>query len=120
MLKFGTPAAIYAQAQKHETSSVRPIETVRPLAKMLGLTIDKDFDRDDYRNMVKEILAAKKYKSHSVLICWEHKVIPKIVQRNLVPPTHRTNGTVQSTIGFGSLLSRAANNLSFRICLSNS
>ena len=33
LLKFGEPVAIYAQAQRHETSSIRPIETVRPLAK---------------------------------------------------------------------------------------
>lgn len=35
VLSFGVPVAIYAQPQKHEASSLRPIETVKPLAAAL-------------------------------------------------------------------------------------
>jgi hypothetical protein len=78
LLENGPPAAIYAQSQKHKSSSFRPIETVQPLASALGLAIDKSFERDDYASMVKEIMSSPGYKNHTVLICWEHKVIPKI------------------------------------------
>jgi hypothetical protein len=78
LLEHGPPAAIYAQAQKHKSSSARPIETVKPLAAALGLSINKSFDRDDYASMVREIMTTAKYKNHTVVICWEHKIIPKI------------------------------------------
>jgi hypothetical protein len=89
LLKHGAPVAIYAQAKKHETSSVRPIETVRPLADALHLTINDKFARDDFKSMVKEIMHADEYNDRTVVICWEHKVIPEIAAACGVsdPPT---------------------------------
>src|SRR4051812_27689212 len=80
VLEFGRPVAIYAQSQKHATSSLRPIQTVQPLADSLHLKINESFQRDDYRNMVAEIKHERKYDGHTVLICWEHKVIPEIAK----------------------------------------
>jgi len=80
VLEFGTPIAIYAQAQKHEDSSKRSIQTVTPLADALHLKINHSFERDDFKDMVKEINRDEKYEGHTVLICWEHKVIPKIAK----------------------------------------
>jgi hypothetical protein len=42
LLENGPPAAIYAQAQKHKSSSARPIETVQPLARLKGFTLASD------------------------------------------------------------------------------
>lgn len=78
VLKFGPPAAIYAQAMKHGTSSARPIETVQPLADALHLTLNTSFERDDFKSMVHEIMGNTAYAGRSVLICWEHKVIPSM------------------------------------------
>jgi hypothetical protein len=80
VLKFGRPVAIYAQSQKHATSSVRSIQTVQPLADSLHLKINNTFERDDYKKMVAEIKHDQKYDGHTVLICWEHKVIPEIAK----------------------------------------
>jgi broad specificity phosphatase PhoE len=80
VLDFGRPVAIYAQSQKHTTSSLRPIQTVQPLADALHLKIKDAFDRDDYKKMVAEIKHESKYDGHTVLICWEHKVIPEIAK----------------------------------------
>jgi hypothetical protein len=80
VIKFGRPVAIYAQAQKHASSSVRSIQTVQPLADALHLKINHAFERDDYKNMVAEINREKKYDGHTVVICWEHKVIPEIAE----------------------------------------
>jgi hypothetical protein len=80
VLKFKNPVAIYAQAQKRAGSSLRSVNTVKPLANKLGLTINENFERDDYKNMVKEIMGREAYEGHTVLICWEHKVIPNMAQ----------------------------------------
>ena len=78
LLKFDTPVAIYAQAPKKETSSVRSFQTVKPLADALHITVNQSFNRDQYKSMVDEITHKDAYVGHTVLICWEHKVIPDI------------------------------------------
>jgi hypothetical protein len=78
LLNFKTPVAIYAQKPTSATSSVRAIETVKPLAAALQLDVKNAYTRDDYKRMVDEIMHAKDYEGHMVLICWDHKVIPDI------------------------------------------
>jgi len=80
VLQFKTSAAIYAQAPKNSGSSIRPLQTVKPLAAALKLQVVQRFMHDDYRDMVKEILKREDLKDRMVLICWEHKVIPDIAQ----------------------------------------
>jgi len=79
VLDFKKPVAIYAQAPKKE-SSVRSIQTVEPLANVLKLTINDSYTRDDFAKMVREIMNNEDYEGHTVLICWEHKVIPEIAK----------------------------------------
>jgi hypothetical protein len=78
VLKFKTPVAIYAQRPKGPTSSLRSIQTVKPLADALHLRVNDSFERDDFKNMVDDIVHKKEYEGRMVLICWEHKVIPEI------------------------------------------
>jgi hypothetical protein len=78
VLSFKTPAAIYAQAPKKEGSSLRPLHTVKGLAHALNLDVVQKYTRDDFPKMVAEILANPAYQGKTVLICWEHKVIPDI------------------------------------------
>jgi hypothetical protein len=78
LLKFKTPVAIYAQKPASATSSVRAIETVKPLADALQLKVNDEYERDDYQKMVDMVMHTKSYAGHTVLICWEHKVIPDI------------------------------------------
>ena len=78
VLDFKLPVAIYAQRPKNATSSIRPIETVQPLADAIHLKINTTFVRDDFQSMVDEIRHKPEYEGHMVLICWEHKVIPEI------------------------------------------
>jgi hypothetical protein len=78
LINFGPPVAIYAQSQKKQTSSVRAIETVHPMADAIHVKIDESFSRDEFKSMVDEIKHKQKYDGRMVLICWEHKVIPEI------------------------------------------
>jgi hypothetical protein len=66
LLKFGAPIAIYAQAQKKETSSVRSAETVQPLAESIHVKISDAFTRDQWPAMVDEIKHQKQYEGHTV------------------------------------------------------
>jgi hypothetical protein len=52
----------------------RPIDTVTPLAKALGIKINSKFQRDHVKDAAK---AAKAYKGN-VLVCWEHGYLAKI------------------------------------------
>jgi len=74
--QYGAPAAIYAMAP----GSLRPIETVTPLAQALGLTLHKDFTRDQLQPLVDDIMGNPDYAGHMVLVCWEHRVIPAMAK----------------------------------------
>jgi hypothetical protein len=80
MTLFGPPTAIYATAALKETDSRWTIETVQGLADSLKLTINNRFEVDDYKTMANEIKANPAYAGKTVLICWEHHVIPEIAR----------------------------------------
>jgi hypothetical protein len=63
-----------------EDGSMRPIETVTPLARALGLTIKHGYTRKKLVQLVQDIMGNADYEGKMVLICWEHKVIPALVQ----------------------------------------
>ena len=80
LITNGTPAAIYAMAAPRGDSSLRPIQTVTPLADMLKIKIRDSFERDNYKKMVEEIKSDPTVDGKTVLICWEHSVIPEIAR----------------------------------------
>jgi hypothetical protein len=80
LLEFKAPVAIYAPLPTHEHSSVRSAETVAPLAGALHLTINQTFRKDQIGDLVEEIDSDPRYSGKTVLICWEHKVIPDIAK----------------------------------------
>ena len=84
--KYGTPVAIFAMKQDGPDGSVRPIQTVTPLAADLKTTINEDYLKNDFQGLAKEILSNPAYNGKMVLICWEHKVIPDIAQELGVTP----------------------------------
>lgn len=60
-------------------SRTRPYETILPLSTDLDITPDISIDRDDAKGAAE---AAKKYHGPgNVLICWEHGVLSKIVEK---------------------------------------
>ncbi len=78
--QFGPPVAIYAMKPGHADGSVRAIQTVTPLAESLGKTINKNYEKNELKSLVKDILGNPCYAGKTVLICWEHKVIPSLVR----------------------------------------
>jgi hypothetical protein len=76
--QYGQIAAIYAMAPKDATGTLRPIETVTPTAQALGLTLNTSFQKDEITALAQSILSNPLYNGRTVLICWEHDVIPTI------------------------------------------
>lgn len=78
--RYGTPAAIYAAAPKHEDSSVRSIQTVTPLARALRIDIDTRFTRGQTNKIVRDIMEDPAYDGRMVLVCWQHTNLVEIAQ----------------------------------------
>jgi len=92
---FQTPLKIYAQgatAQGCPQSSVRMQETVAPLANDLGLVVEKNICRDNYKNLVKAIDALPA-STQPVIVCWQGETIPNIATELGVskPPIYGDN-----------------------------
>jgi hypothetical protein len=85
--QFGTPAAIYAMGPKNSIdSSMRPVETVTPLAVALNLPIRSQYTKQEIQPLVEEIMMTPQYNGQMVLICWEHDMISGIAQLFGVSP----------------------------------
>jgi hypothetical protein len=59
---------------------VRAIETVQGLAEALKLKVLTPWKRDEYKELVKEILQNPRYDGKTVLICWEHTVLVEMAR----------------------------------------
>ncbi len=77
---YGEPIAIFAMPPPHGTGSIRAIQTVQPLARSLGLSLETSFEKDEIRGLVEAIRRTSAYDGHMVLICWEYKFIPAIAE----------------------------------------
>ena len=71
-----TPQAIYASGIAHHSDSLRPQQTVTPLAEKLGLRLNTDFPKGDEAALVRAATTI----GGVVLIAWEHEAIPEIAQ----------------------------------------
>jgi hypothetical protein len=76
---FDTPEFLFAsKASKH---SNRPVETITPLARALQLKIDANFGEEEYPPLASELLSNPQYSGKTVLVCWQHGVIPRFAAR---------------------------------------
>jgi len=80
MTRNGPPAAIFAMAPKGDGGSVRAIQTVQPLADKLGLPVRADFTRKQISALADAIMKDGSLDGKTVVVCWEHKVIPDIAR----------------------------------------
>jgi hypothetical protein len=76
--EFGLPVALFAMGQKSDTTSIRAIQTLEPLAQELQLKVKDDYTKKNYLRMVEKILNNSKYDGKLVVICWENKVLHDI------------------------------------------
>ena len=76
----GPPTVIFAANPLEATSSVRPIETVTPLAQSLNLKIDLDFQKTSVNNLVSAVLTSPALDHHVIVICWVRESIIDLLQ----------------------------------------
>lgn len=55
--------------------STRPVDTVRPLAERLGLTIDDRWGSRDCAALASLVATSPDYGGRQVLICWRHETL---------------------------------------------
>jgi hypothetical protein len=67
-------------ATKSTKESRRPVETVKPLARLSGLRINKRFKDHEVKELAQHILKKRRYRGKRVLICWHHGQIPKLIR----------------------------------------
>ncbi len=61
-------------AAKSSTESERPVLTIAPLAKALGLSIHDEYEDKEARRLAEHILnAGTHYDDATLLICWHHE-----------------------------------------------
>jgi len=73
---IATPSAIFACKPYIGANSVRSFSTVSPLASVLGVPVNHDFNKID----APALLSTVSSTSGAVLICWSHKLIPAIAR----------------------------------------
>jgi broad specificity phosphatase PhoE len=105
---LATPQTIFASGIGHHSKSLRPQQTVTPLAKKLKLSINTKFLKGDESGLAQ----AATTNGGIALIAWEHEAIPEIAEllvgNNQGIPQHwpgsrfdlvwvfdRTNGSLQ-------------------------
>lgn len=78
-LEHGPAAVIFAMRQAKPSTSLRPILTMEPTARALGLTLDTRFSRDEVVALAHALLTDPRTNGKTVVVCWEHDAIPKVV-----------------------------------------
>lgn len=70
--------AVFAQKQHSAKSSNRCVETITPLCQSLGISYDDSCLRKEIKKLVVKIKRRNDPPSNTILICWEHRELPKI------------------------------------------
>lgn len=60
-------------------NSKRPYQTIRPAAKAFGLKVNTGFADREAKRLAKA-LRKRKYEGKTVLICWHHGQMPKLIR----------------------------------------
>ena len=86
MTRLGPVAAIFATRTTKDDNGQRTQETVRPLAQALNLRIRTPWTGRQAAALAEAILANPKLAGKTILICWNHKMIPELVAALGVEP----------------------------------
>jgi hypothetical protein len=70
------PDVLLAPLPTKQHASVRPIETLEPLAKSLHLPISTPFASGDYAKLAQQLLTDPQFAGKNVAVCWVHQSLP--------------------------------------------
>jgi hypothetical protein len=79
---FGTPVAVYAMLGGAEATrhTLRPIQTVEPLALASGVDLLTSYDYGQTRELAHEVLTTPAYSGGLVVICWVHQELKELAR----------------------------------------
>lgn len=79
--QYGIPVAIYAMAPKDEDGSVRSIQTVSSLSRVLKLKTDSTYTSKETSDLVWDILHDSAYDGKAVFIAWNRAGVIKLARK---------------------------------------
>jgi len=82
----GSPAALFAPKVTSRGHSLRPSETLEPLAEHLKLSIQTPYGPSDYAALAKHVLSDPGLDGKTVVICWIHNFLPALAKALGVKP----------------------------------
>ncbi len=83
--KIVTPDFVFASTStKH---SARPYQTIRPAADRMGLNVSTVYADKDTKKIARD-LKKKRYSGKTILFCWHHGQIPKLIRELGHPPPY--------------------------------
>jgi hypothetical protein len=86
LIKYGTPVAIFAMNPSAADPSQRSVQTITPLAQMLKLPIQTQYTLKQERELAEHILTNLQYDGKTVVVCWEHVLLPDLVYHLGIQP----------------------------------
>lgn len=72
------PDVLLAPLPTKQHASLRPIETLEPLAKSLHLGISTPFASGDYTKLAQQLLTDPQFAGKTVLVSWVHQSLPQL------------------------------------------
>lgn len=75
-----TPEILLAPLPTTQHPSVRPIETLEPLAHQLHRPIETPVPSDGYPELAKQLRQDARFQAKSVVICWVHQSLPQLAR----------------------------------------
>ncbi|MSU23651.1 MAG: histidine phosphatase family protein [Opitutus sp.] len=77
--EHGPAVAIFAMKPAKAGGSVRAIQTMAATGRALGVTLDRHLTREEIAPLVRAIMDAPAFEGKTVVVCWEHKVLPEML-----------------------------------------
>ena len=87
LLTSNAPVAVlYATHVTKHGRSQRAGETIAPLSKELGLTVQTPYESKQYSLLARDILGNRAYRGKTVILCWTHEDIAELAAALGVKP----------------------------------
>jgi len=87
---YNAPTALFARMPEPKKYVLRSIETLEPLSAQIGTPINSSFGAADSVRLadflIRSIRQDRALCESTVLVCWEHKMIPTFANRMSSPP----------------------------------
>ncbi len=74
---FGAPDAIIAAADSHH--SIRPRETVTPLADSIPLPVQTPYAESQFAELAAKLLDPNAFPQKLIVVCWHHDELPQLM-----------------------------------------